>query len=284
MHLKTQGTGPNLIDSHCHLDFAVFDNDRTDVITRANAEGVEHFIVLGVSVEQWSKVLELTQQYPQVSGTVGIHPYYLDAYKVLSSAKRAKQLNDDLSLLFESGQEPWVRGIGECGIDGFVAKQHENESTGLDIAFQQRLFEQHIEIANHLKKPLVVHHRQSHHLILQSFKRCKPLYGGIVHAFSGSQNDAEKYIEHGFLLGCGGTITYERAQKTRQVMAEVDLSHVALETDSPDMPLCGMQGQRNEPKNVALVASELAVLKKLDVEQIAQQTTENVQRLFGLTL
>lgn len=284
MHLKPQSTGPILIDSHCHLDFAVFDKDRTEVITRANAEGVQHFIVLGVSVEQWSNVHELTQQYSQVSGAVGIHPYFLDAYKVLSSSQRTKQLNDDLSLLFEAGQTPWVRGIGECGIDGFVAKQHENESTGLDITFQQRLFEQHIEIANQLKKPLVVHHRQSHHLILQSFKRCKPLYGGIIHAFSGSQNDAEKYIEHGFLLGCGGTITYERAQKTRQVMAEVDLKHIVLETDSPDMPLCGMQGQRNEPKNVALVASELAVLKKLGIEQIAKQTTENVQRLFGLAL
>ncbi|WP_353801547.1 TatD family hydrolase, partial [Shigella sonnei] len=108
---------------------------------------------------------------------------------------------------------------------------------------QIKIFEYHVELANQLELPLIVHHRQSHDLIAQSFKRCKPKYGGVIHAFSGSLQQADYYIKQGFKLGVGGVITYQRAQKTRHVIAQVDPEHLLLETDSPSMPLLGYQGQ-----------------------------------------
>lgn len=258
-----------LIDSHCHLDFSDFTADIDAVISRAVDNNVRAFVVPGVQSNQWSMLKTFQQQHDSVFIALGCHPYFLDKFA-----------DKDLEVLAQLASQNWVCAIGECGIDGYLAEQ--GKSHGFLIPHQQQVFEAHIDIANITNKPLIVHHRKSHHLILQSFKRIPPKCGGIIHAFSGSLNDAKRYIDLGFKLGCGGTITYPRAQKTRHVFTQIDLSDIVLETDSPDMPLNGQQGLRNEPKNVKDVAEALALLRNDSFASIEATTSDNLMRTLGI--
>lgn len=260
-----------LIDSHCHLDFDAFSNDLLKVLQDAHQNQVKRFLVPGIKSKQWPSLQLLSQENPSIKSGIGLHPYFLDEFTTC-----------DLDLLARRSTESWVSAIGECGIDAVLAENREEEF--FSLAHQQNIFEAHIDIANQCNKPLIIHHRKSHHLIHQSFKRIQPVNGGVIHAFSGSLVDAQRYINLGFKLGCGGTITYERSKKTQSTFKDLDLSHIVLETDSPDMPLNGKQGLRNEPANVLEVAKCLAELKGVTLEEVALKTSENCKALFGFSL
>ena len=264
----------DLFDSHCHLDFDVFDSDLSDVLHRAHSVGVQSIVIPGVSEQQWQTLdTFLTKNASEsvgLHGACGLHPYFI----------RDEHSTDEIKARFftrlkEYSQKPWVVAIGECGIDASLT-----DNDGLSIALQQYYFEQHIIIANTAKKPLIVHHRKSHHHIMQSFKRVRPEFGGVIHAFSGSEQDAQAYIDWGFKLGCGGTITYERAQKTRRVFRQIKLNDIILETDAPDMPLAGYQGQRNEPAQLWSVAKCLAEIRGESIGRVVEQTTSSARSLF----
>lgn len=250
-----------MIDSHVHLDFIDFEQDISDVLSRAQLAGVNQFIVPGVSLDTWPRLAQFARKQSNVHAAFGLHPYFLKP--------ETKFPRDELIEILT--REDAV-AVGECGVD----------SSRPNLQLQIDMFEQHIEVANELSKPLIVHHRKSHHHIFSSFKRKIPKFGGVIHAFSGSLQDAEKYIEKGFFLGCGGTITYDRANKTREVFKQVPLDNIVLETDSPDMPLSGLQGQRNEPANLKTIATALSALRNEPLALITQQTVENTERLFGL--
>lgn len=250
------------IDSHCHLDFNEFDAERESLIKACVAKGVERFIVPGISLAQSKQLIEFKSKYPQVHIAAGLHPYFLDDHKELHLA----QLFD-----FAKANINQLVAIGECGLDRSI----EN------LAKQTRLFEQQITIANELNLPLIVHHRQSHDLIAQSFKRCKPKCGGVIHAFSGSLQQAHYYIKQGFKLGVGGVITYERAAKTRNVIAQIEPQHLVLETDSPSMPLSGHQGEINTPLHIPNVFNVLCSLKQSsDKEVLAKALYDSCSEVF----
>lgn len=251
-----------LVDSHCHLDFEVFDKDRTEVVERAKLQGVSRFVIPSVSAQYWERQLQLSKLYPNFFLAFGLHPYFLKDFQ-----------QSDLCKLEQFVSEHSPVAIGECGIDSTVA----------NLPLQQQLFVEQIRLANQHDLPLIVHHRKSHHLIFSAFKQVTPTNGGVIHAFSGSLQDANKYIELGFKLGCGGTITYERASKTRGVFRQVELKHILLETDSPDMPLAGQQGKRNESSNVFKVAQCLAEIKAETLDDVCTQTTANSIELFNLS-
>lgn len=250
-----------LIDSHCHLDFSEFESDLSSVINRARMQGVDSFIVPGVSSKSWEKQFELAQAFDNVYCAIGIHPWFLE-HDPLS----------DLVKLESLLQSKYVVAVGECGLDATVD----------NMALQQQVFIAQIELANRFNKPLIVHHRKTHHLIQQCFKQVRPECGGVIHAFSGNINDAEKYIDLGFKLGIGGGITYERASKTRATILKVGLANILLETDSPDMPLFGQQGKRNEPQNIVKIAKSLAELLLCSVEEVGQVTNLNTKALFDI--
>lgn len=262
-----------LFDTHCHLDFTAFDDDRADVVCLANQSGVSDILIPGTTVSGWQKQLELVSENHtsemNLHCAFGLHPYFL-----------AQHTSDDLTQLRTlvqkleadaAGQNSCI-AIGECGLDGTLES----------MAIQQKLFIEQIELANALQKPLIIHHRKSHHLIQACFKQLKPKFGGVVHAFSGSLQDAKKYVDLEFALGCGGVITYPRGIKTAKVFEQIGLEHLVLETDAPDMPLFGYQGQRNEPSKVAQVCEALAQHLKQQPEDIAIQTTANAKRIFRL--
>ncbi|MCH8501455.1 MAG: TatD family hydrolase [Aliidiomarina sp.] len=228
----------DLTDSHCHLDFSDFDDDRDIVMQRAMARGVQRFLVPGVKSATWPRLAQLRQQYASWQIAFGLHPYFIEQHG-----------ESDLEQLPHWLQQGAI-AVGEIGLDAHVG----------DMAKQKRLFDAQLMIAAEFRLPVILHHRKTLDTMLPLVRKAT-ICGGIVHAFSGSYQQAMAWIELGFRLGVGGVITYPRAQKTRQTIARLPAQSLVLETDSPDMPLCGFQGQRNEPERVRLVYDALRTLR-----------------------
>ncbi|RUO37279.1 TatD family deoxyribonuclease [Aliidiomarina shirensis] len=238
----------HLTDSHCHIDFPAFDDDRDAMLARAKAAGVERFLVLGVSAAQWPRLLAFAQRYSDWRVAFGLHPYFLSE-RTADGAPTADNFADDLALL-PTFLEKGALAVGEIGLD----------ATQPLFDLQVELFTKQLDIAADMNLPVILHHRKTLDMMLPMVRKAG-VCGGIVHAFSGSYQQAMQWIEAGFRLGVGGIITYERAKKTRAAIAQVPLESLVLETDSPDMPLCGQQGQRNEPANIANIAQSLFHLR-----------------------
>lgn len=252
-----------MIDSHCHLDFAEFDADRPQVWRNAQAKGLTGLLLPGTQASRFSHLQSIAQQQAGFYYALGLHPWFLN-----------EQSSADLEaleqLLQDTQSDPKRIAIGETGLDFHIA---------VEPALQLRVFEQHLTLAQHFNLPVIVHHRKSHNDILRLLKRY-PDVTGVIHAFSGSSYEAENYVKAGFMLGVGGTITYERANKTRNALLAVGLEHLLLETDAPSMPLHGKQGLRNSPEHLPEIAAVLATLFNQDVDSISRQTTDNFERLF----
>ncbi len=252
-----------MIDSHCHLDLPEFAPDWQDVLNSAVKQGVERILIPGTTVSGWQRQQDMAADNAQLDVAFGLHPYFFP-----------DEPDNALAALREQLQTTTIKpvAIGEIGIDGAI---------DTPIEAQQALFEAQLEMASEQSLPVILHHRRSHHLLLESIKRSRFTQGGVIHAFSGSEQVARQYIDAGFKLGIGGTITYSRAQKTRQTVANIPLQHLLLETDAPDMPMSGRQGARNEPQFISEVVAALADLHGITPEVVTEQTTANYFALFG---
>ena len=255
-----------MIDSHCHFDLAVFDNKRKQILNKALQLGLKKLLVPGLSLDQFATLLELKHRYPLIDIALGCHPCFLS---VLSEPELKRQMMRMADLA--SQHKMTIVAIGECGVDG---------SLSIPMEYQEKVLREQIRIAKVIKKPLILHHRQSHNELIRILKQEKFDGGGVVHAFSGSYQTAQTYIALGLALGVGGTITYERAVKTRRTIKAVDMAHIVLETDAPDMPVYGFQGEPNTPERLPLIAQALAQLKGISVNEVVQQSTANYHRIF----
>lgn len=247
-----------LIDSHCHLDFSDFDSDRQDIIKQCISSSIDTIIIPGTQVSSWQNLLELVTQHPQLKAALGLHPYFLTNYNSQDFIRLRRCVVE---------HQKHIVAIGEIGLDF---------ACDIDRVLQLSVFSQQLEIADEFALPIILHHRRSHNEIIKQLKHQKFRQGGIVHAFSGSLYEANTYIEMGFKLGIGGIITYPRAQKTRMVVSQVPLTSLVLETDAPDMPPMGKQGQRNTPLNLLMVLNELVSLREEDKDLIISQCRQNV--------
>lgn len=256
-----------LIDAHCHLDFADFDADRGAVFDRARAAGVRHFVVPGTTRDAWPDVLALGKRV-DVSLCLGLHPYFMDAHRLEDDAD-VKALETLLDA------HPDVVAVGECGIDARFAKTLEA---------QWALFDAQLRLAKRRELPVVIHCVHANDDVAKRLRQLALPQGGLIHAFAGSPEQAQRFLELGFTLGLGGALTYLRAKKLHRVVQSLPATGFVLETDSPDMPLCGKQGERNEPANVARVCQHVAELRDEDAAAVAAQSTANARALFGLAL
>jgi TatD DNase family protein len=248
-----------LIDSHCHLDFSCFDYDRTSILNNCEKLAINTIVIPGVSFNQWQKQIDLCHQYPQLRFALGLHPYFLNSFEPAHLVS--------LSQLLEQHQNK-VLALGEIGLDKHIE---------VDWQLQIQVFTQQLVIAKEHLLPVILHHRNSHNELIQILKTQKFTQGGIVHAFSGSLQQAHTYIELGFKIGIGGGITYSRANKTRKAIAQLPLSSLVLETDAPDMPLLGKQGQRNSPENLPEIFDSLLDLRNEPREEILLACSQNVK-------
>ena len=255
-------------DSHCHLDFEEFSDDLNNLLENCAKIGVHRIIVPAISPKNWQSVLDLSSPTLQVKIDIalGIHPWFLNDLT-----------ENDLNSLAEivDTSKNQLIAIGETGIDGTIAKQQDNLSKQIDF------FEFQLALTNKHKKPLIVHHRQSHQEVTRSLRKHQPEAAGVIHAFSGSYQDAKQYLDLGFYLGIGGTITYPRAKKTIETVKKLPLDRLLLETDAPAMPLFGYQGQPNLPTKTVNVYEQLCEIRQETPEQLATQLELNVETLFG---
>ncbi|USE38548.1 TatD family hydrolase [Endozoicomonas sp. SCSIO W0465] len=262
-----------LFDSHCHLNFSDFDGDRAQVLNRAKKSGISHICIPATKQQEWLPLIH-ESEVPSKENPVdivmalGLHPWFISEHK--------PEYLEVLDKLLEQ-RSARVVAIGETGLDFF------DHNTAAQVRDKQlALFTGHVELACLHKMPLIIHSRKSHDDILQVLRRWKPERAGIIHAFSGSEQQAMEYLKLDFKLGFGGGITYPRASKTRHLAATLPINSIVLETDAPDMPLNGYQGQRNEPGRVKLVAECLAELRGISFMEVAQATSHNCRSLFRI--
>lgn len=258
-----------LIDSHCHFDFDAFAADRAEVWRRCQEQGVDKLVLPGVSIAQWRSLFALVNSEPNWFGAVGVHPWWAQALAL--APERLQQA------IVERAQKERASGrcvaVGECGLDA-------NIDTPMDV--QVAVLRPQLAAACELALPLILHSVKAHAEVLSQLKEFQPPRGGVIHAFSGSVEIAREYWKLGFYLGIGGTITYERAAKTRRTVSEVPLESIVLESDAPDMPQAGHQGERNSPEYLPAVAQTLADLRGIPVEDVRAQTRKNTERLFDI--
>lgn len=266
----------HFFDSHCHFDFADFDQDREKVWHDCNARGIQQLIIPGVEPEQWQTAAAIAEQHKNIFIGVGLHPHW-----VQTSGIKKDLVADDVAAYLSQLREQLQNNIhqkkcvaiGECGLDTFI-------ETPMDL--QQQVLEVHLQLAQEVELPLIIHCRKAHNELFALLQQYHLPAGGVIHAFSGSYELAARYWTMGFRLGIGGTITYERAQKTRRAVKQLPLEAILLETDAPDMPLSGKQGERNSPENILAIAQTLADLRGETLATIAAQTTRNAQTLFKI--
>jgi len=272
-------------DSHCHLDFTEFSEQLPDLLYQCNVHNIHRIIVPAVNPEHWQRVLTLSKKenaYVKVSCALGIHPWFL----ILNNKAQTKQLDvvfqqEQLKQILARNSKDII-AIGECGIDVFKAKKSTTtEQTFNDsLRLQQDFFAMQLELAQQYDLPVIVHHCQSHPLILALLKQYPLNKGGVIHAFSGSYQQARDYIDLGFKLGIGGTITYDRAKKTINAIKRLPSSSLLLETDAPAMPIFGQQGMINSPSNIPKIFQALVSIRDESKEVLATQIEENVNQLF----
>jgi TatD DNase family protein len=251
-----------LVDSHSHFDAAEFDADRGAAHARAIAAGVTRQVVPAVDAAGWPKLRSICAELPGLFPVYGLHPMYLASH-------RPEHLGELREWI---GRERPV-AVGECGLDFFVE--------GLDAGAQQVYFEAQLQLAREFDLPVVVHARRAVEAAIAAIRRIGGLRG-VVHSFSGSAEQAAQLHKLGFLLGLGGPVTYDRANRLRTLVAAMPLEQLLLETDSPDQPGAGHRGERNEPAYLPEVLDVVAELRGMGREELAAATTANAERLFAL--
>ena len=255
-----------LIDTHTHLDFPDFDDDRAHLLCQARQAGVEQIVVLGVHQPNWQRVWDLAQREPSIKAALGLHPVFLAEH-------RPEHLQQLRSWLERLAGHPQLCAVGEFGLDYYLPE--------LDHAAQQSLFEAQLQMAADFDLPVLLHVRRSHAPVTAALKRYKLPRRGVIHAFSGSWEEAREYLKLGFKLGLGGAPTWPQALRLRKVVPRIPLDSIVLETDSPDMAPAMFPGQRNSPLHLPHICTALAGLLGVTPEVLAEASSANACELFG---
>ena len=264
------------IDTHCHLDAAEFDVDREAVREAARQAGVTRCVIPAVHAGHWPEVAQLAERHGDAYA-MGIHPLYV------LQAQEADLLALDQALT-ERRDDPRLVAVGEIGLDFFVPEL----CTPAMRERQWFFYTAQLKLAQKHGLPVILHVRRSADLLLKGLRQCR-ITSGIAHAFNGSSQQAQAFVDMGFALGFGGTLTYERSLQLRRLACELPLSAIVLETDAPDIPphwlyqtaeqrAQGAVQGRNSPAELPRIAQVLADLRGLSLTDLAAATSANAQR------
>lgn len=262
-----------LADTHAHLDFSQFDEDREQVVDRAASEGVTRIVTVGFDLDSSLQAVCLSGENTGLWACVGVHPHQaslvtpegLDSLRGLSAHRK-------------------VVAIGEIGLDYY------RDRSPRDV--QRQVLGQQLELAADTGKPVVIHDREAHgdlmrilrgwaEAVVPSSNGLRPPLG-VVHCFSGDRTMAEELFELGFYISVAGPVTFPNARRLQALVAGLPLDRLLLETDCPFLAPHPYRGKRNEPANVKLVAQKIAELKDMSLEDVSRVTTENACRVFRL--
>jgi len=253
-----------LIDSHCHFDDARFDKDRDAAYQRAREAGVARQIVPAVTRDSWSRLKAVCLAYPGLYPAYGLHPMFLHQHEDTHIEALDRQLAVEKAV-----------AVGECGLDYTIDNPGK--------ARQKALFEAQLELAGKYGLPVIIHARKAVEEVINCLRRF-PGLRGVLHSYSGSEQQAQRLIEMGFLMSFGGPVTYPRASRLQHLVSRLPLQAIMLESDSPDQPDAENRGGRNEPALLGRVLNSIANLRKESADEIALQTTSNAKSLFGIEI
>lgn len=252
------------VDTHVHLNADQYEEDLQEVIDRALEAKVERMVVIGFDRKTIERTMQLIEQYDFVYGVIGWHP--VDAIDCTQQ---------DLEWIEQLASHPKIVGIGETGLDYYWDKSPKD--------VQQELFRKQIQLAQKINLPIVIHNRDATGDVVQILREENAAsVGGVMHCFRGSVETARECIAMNFMISLGGPVTFKNARLPKEVATEIALEHLMIETDAPYLAPHPHRGKRNEPAFVPLVAEEIARLKGLTIEEIAQATTANAKNFFGI--
>jgi len=251
-----------LVDTHCHLDFPEFAQDRKEVILRARDQGIGYIVNIGSSLDGSRRSIELAREYDFIYAAVGVHPHQADGFD-----NKARQTLESLA------KSNKVVAIGETGLD-----YYRNFSS---VDNQKALLRYSLGLARRLNLPLVLHNRQAQGDILMILKEELPLKA-VVHCFSADEGFLRDCLALGLFISFTCNITYKKAQELRNIVRVTPLDRLLLETDAPFLSPEGLRGRRNEPAFVRALAEEVARIKEVDAQEICRITTENARSFFHL--
>lgn len=287
-----------LTDTHCHLDLDKFDLDREAVLQRALDVGVKRILIPSLDLDSSHAAIRLAEAHPIVFAAVGFHPTDLEKWKDSS-------IDDLRALVMESSGSPLdyekpasrlqtkIVAIGEIGLDYYWVKEPEKR------AVQHVALRQQLQFAQEVNKPVVIHMREENdawfgqasidllEILSEWHQRLKteshPLVErpGVLHSFNGNLETAQQALSLNFFIGVTGPVTYKNADEKRQILRQVPLTHLLIETDAPYLTPVPHRGKRNEPAFVAHIADKIAEIHMTTREQVAEITTANAARLFG---
>ena len=254
-----------LFDSHAHLNDARFDEDREALIQKLQEEHVDLVLNPGADIETSISSVELANKYDFIYAAVGVHPHDV------------KDLDDTAidTLRKLATENEKVVAIGEIGLDYY----YDNSPREV----QKEWFKKQIELANELKLPIIIHDRDAHGDTFEIIKSTKsPEIGCVLHCYSGNVELAREYVKMGCYISISGTVTFKNNKKTKEVVREIPLDRLLIETDSPYMAPTPHRGKRNDPSLVQFVADTIAVEKGISYEKVCEATKENAKKFFGI--
>ena len=255
-----------IIDTHCHLDDARYNDDLDNVLENARQKGVKKFIIPGADPKSLERAVMISEQYAYVYFAVGVHPYDAEDY--------------DRNFLEKYISHPKCVAVGECGLDYYRLPEDE-EKIEREKKLQKEVFTDQILLAKRYKKPLIVHIRESSSDCLELLETYTGDKGGVLHCYNADES-LLKLAKCNFYYGIGGVLTFKNARKLINVYPKIPLEKLLIETDAPYLTPHPHRGERNEPSYTTLVAEKMAELSSLPQEEIYKITTENAQRLFGI--
>jgi len=253
-----------LVDSHCHLDFDVFDDDRAETIRRARDAGVGTLVTICTRVSQFEQIRAIAESDDNIWCSVGTHPHQAE--------EEARVAPEDL---IERSHHPKVIGIGETGLDYY----YDNSPRDL----QRTSFRAHIAAARDTGLPLIVHTRDADDDMIDILEdeMGKGAFPGVLHCFSSGRKLAERALDIGFYISLSGIVTFRNAEELRDIVANVPVDRILVETDSPFLAPIPNRGKRNEPSFVVHTAARIAEIKNIEIETLSRASTDNFFKLFS---
>ena len=252
-----------IFDTHAHYDDRQFEEDREELLGSMRENGVELIVDAASDIASWDKIEQLTDRYPFIYGAIGVHPDEVGELDEEKMQRMEKLL---------SGEK--MVAVGEIGLDYYWEKEKRD--------LQKKWFIRQLELARQLDLPVIIHSREAAADTMEIMKQHAKGLDGVIHCFSYSPEQAKEYVKMGFYLGIGGVVTFKNAKKLKEVVQEIPLEALVLETDSPYLAPVPHRGKRNNSQNLVYVAEEIAALKGVSYEEVVRQTTENAKKLYRL--
>ena len=252
-----------IFDTHAHYDDEQFDEDRSELLNSMKEGGVGTIVNVSASVDSWTDILKLSEEYPFVYGAIGVHPDHAGDLNEVNFAYMEKLLEKDK-----------VVAVGEIGLDYYWDKE------GHDV--QIKWFKRQLDLAVKYNLPVIIHSREAAADTFEIMKEYASKVTGVIHCYSYSPEQAKEYIKMGFYIGIGGVVTFKNAKKLKEVVDVIPLDKIVLETDCPYLSPEPNRGKRNSSLNLAYVADQISKIKGVTYEEVINITEANAKKMYHM--